>query len=638
LNAHSVKNKNVILKSGFWKEKASLIEKEVIPYQWNALNDTIPDAEKSFCIRNFKLAAEITEKRKNGIKTAVYPTDKWLYTPENADKGSFMGWVFQDSDLYKWIEAAAYCLENSKNKQLERLADSAIEIVCRAQEENGYLNTLYTINNPKNKFTNLKDHHELYCFGHLAEAAVAYYNATGKNKLLQAAVKYADFICSIFGKNGKPGYGGHVIAEMALIKLYHTTGTRRYLETAELFINRRGTTPYYFDTEQGIESDGEIKYEYNQAHLPVLQQTEAAGHAVRAVYLYAGMADTARETENEQLFEVCRALFDNITERKMYITGGIGSSSDGEAFTFDYDLPNDLAYAESCASIGLVFFAQRMLLGDFHSKYADVIERCLYNSILSGIAADGKSFFYVNPLEVNPIACKRDSRKKHVMPVRQKWFNCACCPPNIARLISSVGAYCFTETDNIIFINQYISAEAECKNAFITMDEAYIENGTVLIKIEPKQPVDIALRIPGRCTDYTFSQSAYKTENGYAYFKADSSMEIRAEFRTEVRMIKCNPNVRSNIGKVAVARGPVIYCLEEKDNGKDLHLLRLAKKPEFRYYNNTITAKGFREIINTERLYETYSAPQEVPAELKFVPYYSWANRGENEMCVYIRY
>lgn len=638
MNAHSIKNKNVVLKNGFWKKKTELIAAEVIPYQWNALNDNILNAEKSFCIRNFKLAADIINKRKSGINTPVYPTDKWLYTPENSDENSFMGWVFQDSDLFKWIEAAAFCIENSKNTQLEALADSAVDIICNAQEESGYINTLYTINNPENKFTNLKDHHELYCFGHLAEAAVAYYNATGKNKLLNAAVKYANLICSIFGKNGRPGYGGHEIAEMALIKLYHTVNNKNYLDTAELFIKRRGTKPYYFDTERGIEPNNEIKYEYNQSHIPVMQQTKAAGHAVRAVYLYSGMADVARETENEQLFEVCKALYNNITERKMYITGGIGSASDGEAFTFDYDLPNDLAYAESCASIGLAFFAQRMLLNDFNAKYADITEKCLYNGILSGIALDGKSFFYVNPLEVYPKACNKDSRKSHIKPTRQKWFNCACCPPNIARLISSVGEYCFTETDSTVFVNQYISSEAECRKAFIFIDETYIENGFVNIKIKPKSSVNIALRIPGWCSDFKFSCNAYKIENGYAYFQINEITEISAEFKIKIKIIKCNPNVRSNIGKVAVTRGPVVYCLEEIDNSKNLHLLRLAKNPDFNYRNNIITANGFREIINTKSLYEEYSAPEEKPVRLKFIPYHSWANRGENEMCVYIRY
>ncbi len=637
-NAQAVKNKNIIITSNFWKEKTELIRNEIIPYQWNALNDNIENAEKSYCIRNFKLAAEIIEKRKKGISVPVYKTDKWFYSAENSDNNSFLGWVFQDSDLAKWIEAAAYCLENQKDEKLETLADAAIDIICRAQADNGYINTLYTINNPENAFTNLRDHHELYCFGHLAEGAIAYYDATGKDKLLNAVIKYADLICDTFGEGKKEGYDGHEIAEMALVKLYRTTKNKKYLTAARLFIERRGTKPYYFDIEHNDKNDDKIRYEYNQAHIPVSEQKEAVGHAVRAVYLYSGMADVAAETGDERLFENCKALFENITEKKMYITGGIGSTKDGEAFTFDYDLPNDLAYAESCASVGLVFFAQRMLQADFDSKYADVIERCIYNGILSGIAEDGKSFFYVNPLEVNPIACKKDSRKSHIKPVRQKWFNCACCPPNMARIISDISEYCFTQTDNTIFINQYIGAKAQCKNANIEIEETYLENGKVKIRINPEKPLYIALRIPCWCKSFSFSAKANKTEKGYIYFLIDKQTEIKAEFSIEPRIVKCSPKVRSNIGKVSVCRGPFVYCLEEVDNGSDLHLLRLAKEPDFSYYKDTITAKGFREIIKSEKLYEDYTEPEEIPAVLKFIPYYKWANRGENEMSVYIRY
>lgn len=638
MNAHPVKNKNVILKNGFWKEMVKLIKNEVISYQWNALNDNIENAEKSYCIRNFKLAGDIIEKRKKGIETPVYPTDRWFYTPENSDKNSFLGWVFQDSDLAKWIEAVAYCLENEADSELEKLADNAIDLVCRAQAENGYINTLYTINNPKKAFTNLKDHHELYCFGHFAEAGVAYYNATGKDKLLKAVIKYADLICDTFGKQKKEGYGGHEIAEMAFIKLYHTTKNQKYLNMAKLLIERRGTKPYYFDLEQGIEPDEKIRYEYNQAHMPAAEQKEAVGHAVRAVYLYSGMTDVARETNNLELFNTCKELFNNITNKKMYITGGIGSTKDGEAFTFDYDLPNDLAYAESCASIGLVFFAQRMLISDINSKYADIIEKCLYNGIISGIAPDGKSFFYVNPLEVNPVACKKDSRKDHIKPVRQKWFNCACCPPNIARLIASVGEYCITENENAVFIHQYISMKAECQNAYLEIDETYIKNGKVKITVNTEKPIHIALRLPCWCNNYKFSIKPCKTENRYAYFHINKNSEILAEFKPEIKIMKCNPQVRNNIGKTAVMRGPIVYCLEEADNGADLHLLRLAKSPDFSYHNNIITANGFRETVTDDSLYNEYSEPEEQAVRLTFIPYYKWARRGENEMCVYIRY
>ncbi len=633
-----VSNSKVEITDKFWKDKTELVRTEVIPYQWKALNNEIPGAEASFCIRNFRLAAEVLEKRRKGMATLIFPTNKWHYSYKNEHPDSFFGWVFQDSDLAKWIEAVSYSLQNTADKALERLADSAIDLICRAQAENGYINSFYTINNPEKAFTNLRDHHELYCFGHLAEAAAAYYNATGKDKLLKAVCRFADYIGQIFGENGLKGYDGHEIAEMALVKLYEATGNKEYLKTAKRFIDRRGTKPYYFDIEHGENSGDALKYFYNQAHLPVRKQTEAVGHAVRAVYLYSGMADTAIYSDDCELFEVCKKLFDDIRQRKMYITGGIGSTSDGEAFTLAYDLPNDLAYAETCASIGLVFFAQRMLKADFNSKYADVMERCLYNGILSGMAEDGKSFFYVNPLEVNPEACRKDSRKRHIKPVRQKWFDCACCPPNLARLFSDYGGYCFTETENTLFVNLYQSCTVETDKADIKIASDYLQSGIVKFCIKAKKPFTIAFRIPYWSIHFKFSRKNPFIRNGYAYFAINGSEEITAEFNPEAKIIKCCSEVRENIGRVAVARGPFIYCLEEKDNGKNLHLLRLAKNPKFQFDGESITANGYRENINKDALYSEYSNASETLVKLRFIPYYQWANRGENEMCVYIRY
>ncbi len=633
-----VSNNSVKITDSFWKEKIDLIKKEVIPYQWNALNDRIDGAEPSYCMRNYRLACEILNKRKHGEKTPVFPTEKWHYSPKEDNENSFFGWVFQDSDLTKWIEAVGYSLQNHPDKELEALADGAIEVLCSSQAENGYINSFYTINNPDKAFSNLRDHHELYCFGHLAEGAVSYYNATGKDKLLKSVCRFADLICEKFGENGMAGYGGHEIAEMALVKLYETTGNDRYLNAARLMIDRRGTRPYYFDVERNENSGDKINYVYNQAHIPVREQKEAVGHAVRAVYLYSGMADVARHTNDTKLFNACKTLFDNITNKKMYITGGIGSTKDGEAFTFDYDLPNDLAYAESCASIGLVFFARRMLQVDFDSKYAAVMERCLCNNILAGMSEDGKSFFYVNPLEVNPIACREDSRKNHVKPVRQKWFDCACCPPNIARIISDYGEYCFTETNSSLFINLYQSSEFTTDKADIEIISDYFKSGEVKFKIKTKRPFTLALRIPEWSNKYTFSINYSFVKKGYAYFDIPCNRELTANFCPEIRIIKCNPNVRENIGKVAVARGAFIYCLEEKDNGKNLHLLRLSHKPEFKIEGKFITANGYREQNIENALYYEYTPSEEEPVRLKFIPYFKWANRGENEMSVYIRY
>lgn len=633
-----VLNKSVTITDKFWKKKIELIRTEVIPYQWKALNDEIESAEPSYSLRNFRLASDCIQKRKKGIEMPVFPTDEWHYKPNGNNENSFYGWVFQDSDLYKWIEAVSYSLQNTYDENLEELADRAIDLICNAQTENGYINSFYTINNPEKAFTNLRDHHELYCFGHLAEAAVAYCNATGKNKLLNAACRFADLLCEEFGDNGKAGYGGHEIAEMALIKLYETTGKEKYLRLAKLFIDRRGTKPYYFDIEHHKDCGDKLNYFYNQAHIPVRKQNEAVGHAVRAVYLYSGMADTARLTDDEELKSTCKTLFNDITGRKMYITGGIGSTKDGEAFTFAYDLPNDLAYAETCASIGLVFFARRMLQIDFNSKYADIMERCLYNGILSGMAEDGKSFFYVNPLEVNPETSKKDSRKSHIKPIRQKWFDCACCPPNLARLISDYGEYCFTETENTLFINLYQSAKIETEKADMEIISDYLNSGKVSFKIKSKKPFKIAFRIPYWSNHFKFSRENPFIKKGYAYFDIENDDEITAEFNPKIKIIKCNSNVRENIGKAAITRGPIVYCLEEADNGKNLHLLRLSGTPKFSFDGEHITANGYREEITSNKLYYEYKDAYEKLVRLKFIPYYKWANRGENEMSVYIRY
>ncbi|MDE6110428.1 MAG: glycoside hydrolase family 127 protein [Eubacterium sp.] len=633
-----VLNNTVKITDTFWKEKIELVRKEVIPYQWRALNDEVESAEPSYSLRNFELAADCIKKRKRGIKTPIFPTNEWHYTPDVKKEDSFYGWIFQDSDLYKWIEAVSYSLENTTDVKLEALTDKAIDLICNAQMENGYIDTFYTINNPEKAFTNLRDHHELYCFGHLAEAAVAYYHATGKDKLLNAACRFADLLCEEFGENGKAGYDGHEIAEMALIRLYEATDKEKYLTLAKRLVDNRGTKPYYFDIEHNKDSGDRLDYFYNQAHLPVREQNEAVGHAVRAVYLYSGMADVARYTNDEELFNVCKTIFDDITERKMYVTGGIGSTNHGEAFTFAYDLPNDLAYAETCASIGLVFFARRMLQADFDSKYADIMERCIYNGILSGMAEDGKSFFYVNPLEVNPEACKKDSRKHHIKPIRQKWFDCACCPPNLARLVSDYGEYCFTETENTLFINLYQSAEIKTDKADIEIISDYLNSGKVSFKIKAKKAFKLALRIPYWSNHFTFSKENPFIKKGYAYFDIENEDEITAEFNPEIKIIKCNSNVRENMGKVAVTRGPIVYCLEEADNGKSLHLLRLSRKPKFSFDGENIMVNGYKEEITTKRLYTEYNDAFEKPVRLKFIPYYKWANRGENEMSVYIRY
>jgi hypothetical protein len=660
--------KDIHITDEFWNKEMELVRKEVIPYQWEALNDRVEGAAPRYCMRNFKVAGKMNkEKRRLGEK---YIEPKYTFRgfealPENPDHledDKFYGFVFQDTDFSKWIEAVAYSLTQHPDKELEALADSAIDIVCAAQQDDGYLDTYYIINGKDKIFSNLRDHHELYCFGHLTEGAVAYYQATGKDKLLKAAERFADYIDNYFGaEDGKcKGYPGHEIAEMALVRLYEVTGNKRYLNLSAFFIEERGKKPYYFDTEDHPDvkdkSPDKLRYSYNQAHLPVREQNEATGHAVRAVYLYSGMADIARLTNDDTMFNACERLWNNIVDKKMYITGGIGATHLGEAFSFDYDLPNDTAYAETCASIGLVFFARRMLEMKPCSKYADVMERALYNGILSGMALDGKSFFYVNPLEVNPKACHNDERKFHVKPVRQKWFGCACCPPNIARLLSSIGSYAYTENEDTLFIHLYIGSNISKKigdnivNVDITSDFPW--NGDVKIKVRAQGTAfKLALRLPDWCGKYDLKNSdSFNIEerDGYLYIgkKWLDEDEIAISFPMEPCLVEASDEVREDMGKAAVVRGPIVYCLEEKDNGANLHHLKIRPDTTFKMGDiniegttvKKIETQGTRSLkaLNGKgELYHKVGKPQKEDVTLTYIPYYTWANRGENEMQVW---
>ncbi len=660
--------RKVHLSDDFWKGEMELVRNEVIPYQWETLNDRVEDAAPSFCMHNFKAAGRIAKAKRelgNSYEEAKY-TYRGFETlpddPQNPDPDKFYGFVFQDSDFAKWIEAVAYSLTQHPDPELEKIADGAIDIVCEAQQPNGYLDTYYIINGMDKIFTNLKDFHELYCFGHLAEGAVAYYQATGKDKLLNAVSRYADFIDSYFGEEEDKckGYPGHEIAEMALVRLYEVTGEEKYLKLAKFFLDKRGVQPYYFDKEEEPsprEKKKKIRYHYYQAHLPVREQKEAVGHAVRAVYLYSGMADVARLTGDEKMYEACLALWNSIVNEKLYVTGGIGGTAYGEAFSFPFDLPNDTIYAETCASIGLVFFARRMLEIDPDSRYADVMELALHNGILSGMALDGKSFFYVNPLSVNPRASREDMRKRHVRPVRQKWFGCACCPPNLARMISSIGSYAFTERDDTLFVHLYAGGVIEKtiggEQVKVHLHSGFPWNGDVSVGVETKQPVQmtIAVRIPGWSEDFELTGAKDKEcrlEKGYLYITGTWSKEddLHLTFPMKVKVLQSDSRVRENADKLAVMRGPVVYCLEEKDNGANMEELHMRGNAVFEESFSEelgspmvmLTAPGRRKlaVTPTEGLYQTWQKPKYEDVTLRFIPYYAWANRGEGEMTVWI--
>jgi len=386
----------------------------------------------------------------------------------------------------------------------------------------------------------------------------------------------------------------------------------------------------------------------------------AVGHAVRAVYLYSGMADVAKETNDDELLEVCKRLWRNMTRKQMYITGGIGSSQYGEAFTYDYDLPNDTIYAETCASIGLVFFARRMLEITPKSEYADVMEKALYNGIISGMSLDGTKFFYVNPLEVVPEASEKDHLRAHVKVERQKWFGCACCPPNIARLLSSIGGYAYSLKENTLFMHLYIGGEISVnlssKDITLSVSSNYpwSENINISLNMKGESTFEFALRIPEWCRSYNIKvnnqEVEYEMFDGYVYIIKtwENNDEINIYFEMPVEIMTANPSVRENIGKVAIMRGPIVYCLEEEDNGRDLYSVYLSENPEFTYeyekdlLEGVVTIEGNGKILlkknwDEDSLYKSNAEIKFEDKKLKWIPYYSWANRNPGEMIVWLR-
>ena len=622
----SIPLKDIQIQDRFWKERLDLVRKEIIPYQWEAMNDRVPNAEPSHCIENYRIAA-------------------------GQAQGSFYGEVFQDSDLAKWLEAVAYVLSFQPDPKLEKLADEAIELVCAAQQPDGYLNTFFTIKEPDQRWRNLREGHELYCAGHMMEAAVAYFEATGKRRLLDAMMRLADLICNTFGpEEGKiHAYPGHEEVELALFRMYRATGVRRYLELSAYFINCRGTGENYFRKENDRPGylpiwgsmDTNSDMSYYQAHQPVREQKQAAGHAIRAMYLYSAMADLAGELKDEGLLNACKTLWNNVTERQMYVNGGVGASGILERFTTDYDLSNEMAYAESCASIGLMLFGLRMNRVTRQAQYFDPVERALYNTVLASVALDGKSFFYVNPLEVWPKACMPYTSKEHVKPVRQPWFSCACCPPNVARTFASLGQYIWAQDSQRVYLNLFISSTVKAKNGAILKLETEFPMGNVL-KITSDQVLELAVRIPGYGKNFRANVS-YRKENGYGVFELEAGKELEIQFDAPACFIRANPEVRACSGKVCIQRGPVVYCLEEIDNGSNLSALSVdtAVSPGERESDIPgglmITASGKRRRPwADDKLYGEIPSQYEETV-LQAVPYAFWGNREKGEMTVWIR-
>lgn len=626
----------------FWNRYLDLVEKEVIPYQWDILNDNLEDVETSHCIQNFRIAAGLEE-------------------------GEFYGAVFQDTDVAKWLEAVAYMLMCHEAPLWERRADEVIELIGKAQWEDGYINTYYTIKGKEKRFTNLREGHELYTAGHMMEAAVTYYRATGKDRFLKIIIKFADLICDVFSEeNRKDAYAGHQEVEIGLIKLYEVTGERKYLQQAKSFLERRGREPYFFDEEMKNKEYETIFPEfrnydrkYSQSHLPIREQRSAEGHAVRATYMYSAMADVAAEFDDEELLHTCEQLWNNMVCRRMYITGSIGSSGILERFTTDYDLPNNSNYSETCASIGLAMFSRRMAQITGEAKYMDAAERALYNTLLSGIAMDGRSFFYVNPLEVWPPNCMNRTSKEHVKPVRQKWFGVACCPPNIARTLASLSEYVAFQKKTDLYLNLFLSMETEIRmnDSILKMEvkTEFPDNGKVEIHLSSEERWEgrIHLRLPDYVKKYRVflegEEQSWLVNKGYIVVPVvlgGKTCTIEYHMELVPRVVRSNPRVRENIGKVALMRGPVVYCLEEMDNGTnlpgcflDVNSLQEQYREDILGGTLTIHGTGLRIEENSweKDLLYAEDQPEYRKTELTFLPYGYWCNRTPGEMIVWVR-
>lgn len=540
---------------------------------------------------------------------------------ENAAKGEgeHSGIFFDDSDVYKALEGMAYSLINNPDPELEKKADEWIDKFAAAQQPDGYINTFYTLTGLDKRWTNM-DKHEMYCAGHMIEAGVAYYQATGKRKLLDVCIRMTDHMMSQFGPGKRHWVPGHEEIELALVKLYQTTQEQKYLDFAYWLLEERG------HGHGTMGDEGKWDPVYYQDIVPVRQLTDISGHAVRCMYLYCGMADVAALKNDTGYIAAMDRLWDDVVHRNMYITGGIGSSHDNEGFTEDYDLPNLDAYCETCASVGMVLWNQRMnqLTGD--SKYIDVLERSLYNGALAGISLGGDRFFYVNPLE---------SKGDHH---RQEWYGCACCPSQLSRFLPSIGNYIYASSDDALWVNLYMGNTGQIRigetDILLTQETDYPWDGSVKLTISTSQPLEkeIRLRIPNWCKTYDLSINGKRInvpkEKGYAVIKDWKSQDVIAlDMDMPVEIVAADPHVKENFGKRAIQRGPLVYCMEEIDNPEYFDQIQLSP-------STTFQTAFVSDILNGIKTIKTNGRAQSAT----FIPYYAWDNRKAGKMRVWIPY
>jgi DUF1680 family protein len=562
--------------------------------------------------------------------------------------------IFYDSDVAKWIEAASYSLALHPDPELDKLLDEVIEGIASCQLPDGYLNSYFVNVAPDKRWTNLRDCHELYCAGHLIEAAVAHYQATGKRRFLDIMCRYADHIDQTFGtaEGKKRGYCGHEEIELALVKLYHATGEKKYLELSKYFVDERGRQPHYFDIEARARGEDPNEwygktYEYCQADKPLREQRQVTGHAVRAMYIYSAMADLAGEYGDATLMPALNSIWDDVTLRRMYITGGLGPSGHNEGFTTAYDLPNETAYAETCAAIGFIFWSHRMLQLDCDSKYADAMERALYNGALSGISIDGTKFFYTNPLA---------SSGQHE---RKDWFGCACCPPNICRLLASVGQYIYSCNESDVAVHLYVQGSAKVEingqDVILRQKTDYPWDGRVTVSFEMNKPTKfgLRLRIPGWCRQWKLRINGEPVKavpaKGYVRLERQWTNEdiVELYMAMPVERVYAHPNVQANVGRVALQRGPIVYCLEQVDNpGIPLNSIILPRDTKFEtsfckdLLGGVVVLKGkakYEAEKEWDGLLYRIGPPKLKNCEITAIPYYAWCNRGKGSMIVWIR-
>lgn len=610
---HTLSHENVHLTDGFWKEKRELARNVTMMSIYDRFAETGRFASLDFNHPN----------------------------PH----------IFWDSDIAKWIEGAAYLLEDGRDEAVEKLVDECVEKIALHQRPDGYFNIHFDTLEPARRFSRYTDH-ELYDLGHLIEAAVAYKRATGKRRLMDLCIKYVELVDRVFRVEHSAAFDtpGHEEIELALYKLYQETGEERFLTLMRYFIDTRGNSSR--DRTYEVFSGNN---RYSQAHVPVREQTTAEGHSVRAMYLYCAMADLAWQDGDESLKKACETLFSNVVNKRMYVTGGIGSSHVGEAFTFDYDLMNRTAYAETCAALGLALFARRMLRVEPRGIYADIAELALYNGSLAGISVSGDSFFYENPLEIQPAVLHHNElypKARDSMPISQrvKVFDCSCCPPNLLRVIGSVADFAYGETDTTLYSHLFMAGEAQTRFGAIVQSTQYPYEGTVEYRMpQGAEKYTLAVHLPAWAEDdytLTLNGGLYEVcpKDGYLYitreWKPGDVLKLEMPFRA--RLVQANPAAHEDCGRVAVMRGPLVYCAEEVDNGRYVKDIAVCADAEYvPEWNEELRAPILRT-IGTRRVWPngnplyTSKPVRRMHCEIVLVPYACFANRGESEMCVWL--